>query len=124
MTRPWLRIAAVSCHTTRAMCTRIFCRTRLDHDPEKLALGLVPRAVTGFRKRSCSKKKIRLRSDSALLNLTLGRFAARGSGTDRDQHEPTAFGRLRPLQDPLDRHRQGAGHADRRAVGAGQRLEL
>jgi hypothetical protein len=30
----------------------------LEHDPEKHALGLDPRVVTGFPKRSCSNKKM------------------------------------------------------------------
>jgi hypothetical protein len=32
---------------------------RLEHDPEKHALGLDPRVETGFPKRSCSNKAMR-----------------------------------------------------------------
>jgi hypothetical protein len=37
---------------------------KLEHDPEKHALGLDPRVGTGFPKRSCSNKKIERDDDS------------------------------------------------------------
>jgi hypothetical protein len=36
---------------------------KLEHDPEKLALGLDPRVDTGFRKRSCSNNKRAVATD-------------------------------------------------------------
>ena len=39
-------------------------RDRVEHDPEKHALGLDPRVGTGFPKRSCSNKKIERDDDS------------------------------------------------------------